>query len=99
MADSVALRRSQPVRSGRPAGRPANHGTVFTVTYLLLAPTTWRRRLLLLAATGGPGAFSIATTAPPHQRTVPTALKRGVIQLGNWTGDDGRNADLASLLA
>jgi 4-amino-4-deoxy-L-arabinose transferase-like glycosyltransferase len=53
----------------------------------------------MLAAIGGPSAFSIATAATPHQGSIPTALKKGVIQLGNWAGDEGRNADLAGMLA
>jgi hypothetical protein len=53
----------------------------------------------MLAAIGGPIAFSIATAATPHQGSIPTALKKGVIQLGNWAGDEGRNADLAGMLA
>jgi hypothetical protein len=53
----------------------------------------------VLAAVGGPTAFSIATAATPHQGSIPTALKKGVIQLGNWTGDEGSNPDLAGVLA
>jgi 4-amino-4-deoxy-L-arabinose transferase-like glycosyltransferase len=53
----------------------------------------------MLAAIGGPSVFSIATAATPHQGSIPTALKKGVMQLGNWTGDEGSNADLAGLLA
>ncbi len=53
----------------------------------------------VLTAIGGPTAFSIATAATPHQGSIPTALKKGAIQLGNWTGDEGNNADLASVLA
>ena len=32
----------------------------------------------VLAAVGGPTAFSIATAATPHQGSIPTALKKGV---------------------
>ncbi len=53
----------------------------------------------VLAAIGGPTAFSIATAATPHQGSIPTALNKGAILLGNWTGDEGCNADLASVLA
>ena len=44
-------------------------------------------------------AFSIATAATPHQGSIPTALNKGAILLGNWTGDEGRQRDLASVLA
>jgi 4-amino-4-deoxy-L-arabinose transferase-like glycosyltransferase len=53
----------------------------------------------VLAAMGAPTAFSIATAATPHQGSIPTALKKGVIQLGNWTGGEGTSADLARVLA
>jgi 4-amino-4-deoxy-L-arabinose transferase-like glycosyltransferase len=53
----------------------------------------------VLAAAGGPAAFSIATAATPHQGAIPTALQKGVFQLGNWTGDEASNSDLAGVLA
>jgi hypothetical protein len=53
----------------------------------------------MLAAISAPSAFSIATAATPHQGSIPTALKKGVIQLGNWTGDEGSNEELAGVLA
>ncbi len=52
-----------------------------------------------LAAIGGPTAFSVATAATPHQGAVPAARKRGVTQVGNWTGDEATNCDLAAVLA
>ncbi len=52
-----------------------------------------------LASIGGPTAFSIATAATPHQGSSPSALKKGAVALGNWSGDDGGNADLAGVLA
>jgi hypothetical protein len=53
----------------------------------------------VLAAAGGAAAFSIATAATPHQGAIPTALQKGVFQLGNWTGDEASNSDLAGVLA
>ena len=53
----------------------------------------------VLAAVGGTTAFSIATAATPHQGSIPTALKKGAAQLGNWTGDEASNPDLAGVLA
>ncbi|MDT5096617.1 MAG: hypothetical protein QOC76_354 [Mycobacterium sp.] len=53
----------------------------------------------VLAAAGGATAFSIATAATPHQGAIPTALQKGVFQLGNWTGDEASNSDLAGVLA
>ena len=53
----------------------------------------------MLAAIGGPTAFSIATAATPHRGSIPTALKRGDAQLGNWMGDEAANPDLAGVLA
>jgi 4-amino-4-deoxy-L-arabinose transferase-like glycosyltransferase len=53
----------------------------------------------VVAAVGGPAAFSIATAATPHQGAIPTALQKGVVQLGNWTGDEASNPDLAAVLA
>ncbi|MDT5005633.1 MAG: hypothetical protein QOJ24_2809 [Mycobacterium sp.] len=53
----------------------------------------------MLAAMGGPSAFSIATAATPHQGSIPAALKKGMIQLGNWTGDESSDSDLAGMLA
>ncbi|WP_123026887.1 ArnT family glycosyltransferase [Mycolicibacterium stellerae] len=52
-----------------------------------------------VAAIGGPTAFSIATAATPHQGSIPTALRKGPGQLGNWGGDEASNPDLASVLA
>ena len=53
----------------------------------------------VLAAVGGAAAFSIATAATPHQGSIPTALKKGAAQMGNWTGDESTNTDLAGVLA
>ena len=53
----------------------------------------------VLAAVGGTTAFSIATAATSHQGSIPTALKKGATQLGNWTGDEATNTDLAGVLA
>jgi 4-amino-4-deoxy-L-arabinose transferase-like glycosyltransferase len=53
----------------------------------------------VLAAVGGATAFSIATAATPHQGPIPTALKKGAAQVGNWTGGEADNADLAGVLA
>jgi len=53
----------------------------------------------VLAAIGGTSAFSIATAATPHQGAIPTALKKGDAQLGNWMGDESRNSDLAGVLS
>lgn len=53
----------------------------------------------VLAAVGGTAAFSVGTAATPHQGAIPTALKKGAAQVGNWTGDVATNADLAGLLA
>lgn len=53
----------------------------------------------VLAAVVGPTAFSIATAATPHQGSIPVALKKGAIQLGNWTGNEATNSDLAGVLA
>ena len=53
----------------------------------------------VLAAVGGAAAFSIATAATPHQGSIPTALKKGAAQMGNWTGDEATNTDLAGVLA
>jgi 4-amino-4-deoxy-L-arabinose transferase-like glycosyltransferase len=53
----------------------------------------------LLAAVGGAVAFSMATAATPHQGSIPTALKRGAAQMGNWTGDEATNTVLAGVLA
>ncbi len=53
----------------------------------------------VLAAVGGTTAFSIATAATPHQGSIPTALKTGDAQLGNWMGDEATNPDLADVLA
>jgi 4-amino-4-deoxy-L-arabinose transferase-like glycosyltransferase len=53
----------------------------------------------VLAAVGGPAAFSIATAATPHRGAIPTALQKGVVQLGNWIGDEASNPDLAGVLA
>ncbi|RDH80588.1 glycosyl transferase [Mycolicibacterium moriokaense] len=50
-----------------------------------------------LAAIAGAAAFSVATAATPHQGSIPTALKQGII--GNWTGDEASNSDLAGVLA
>ena len=51
------------------------------------------------ASVGGAAAFSIATAATPHQGSIPTALKKGAAQMGNWTGDEATNAALAEALA
>jgi hypothetical protein len=48
---------------------------------------------------GGAAAFSVATAATPHQGSIPTVLKKGAAQLGNWTGDEATNTDLAGVLA
>ena len=53
----------------------------------------------VFAAVGGAAAFSIATAATPHQGSIPTALKKGAAQVGNWTGDESTNTDLAGVLA
>lgn len=53
----------------------------------------------VLAAVAGIAAFSIATAATPHQGSIPTALKKGAAQMGNWTGDEATNPDLAGALA
>ncbi len=53
----------------------------------------------VLAAVGGTTAFSIATAATPHRGSIPTALKKGDAQLGNWMGDEATNPDLAGVLA
>ena len=53
----------------------------------------------VLAAVGGAAAFSIATAATPHQGSIPTALKMGAAHMGNWTGDEATNTDLAGVLA
>jgi hypothetical protein len=53
----------------------------------------------VFAAIGGTTAFSIATAATPHQGSIPTALKKGDAQLGNWMGDESTNPDLAGVLA
>jgi hypothetical protein len=53
----------------------------------------------VLAALGGTTTFSVATAATPHQGAIPTALKKGAAQVGNWTGDVAANADVARLLA
>jgi 4-amino-4-deoxy-L-arabinose transferase-like glycosyltransferase len=53
----------------------------------------------VLAAIGGTTAFSIATAATAHQGSIPTALKKGDAQLGNWMGDESTNPDLAGVLA
>ena len=53
----------------------------------------------VLAAVAGTTAFSIATAATPHQGSIPTALKKGAAQLGNWTGDEASNPSLAGVLA
>ncbi|MFY9917831.1 MAG: glycosyltransferase family 39 protein [Mycobacterium sp.] len=61
----------------------------------------------VVAAVAGTTAFSIATAATPHQGSIPTALKKGAAQLGNWTGDEawghlplaGDNPNLAGVLA
>ncbi len=53
----------------------------------------------VLAAIGGTAAFSIATAATPHQGAIPTALKKGDAQLGNWMGGEATNPDLADVLA
>ncbi|MGZ6780259.1 MAG: mannosyltransferase YkcB-related protein, partial [Mycobacterium sp.] len=53
----------------------------------------------MLAALGGTAAFSVATAATPHQGAIPTALKKGAAQVGNWTGAVATNAELAGLLA
>jgi 4-amino-4-deoxy-L-arabinose transferase-like glycosyltransferase len=53
----------------------------------------------VLAAAGGAAAFSIATAATPHQGSIPAALKKGAAQMGNWTGDEATNTDLAGVLA
>lgn len=53
----------------------------------------------MLAAVAGAAAYSIATAATPHQGSIPTALKRGAAQVGNWTGDEATNTDLAEVLA
>jgi 4-amino-4-deoxy-L-arabinose transferase-like glycosyltransferase len=61
-----------------------------------LAPVTV---IGVLAAVGGAAAFSIATVATPHQGSIPTALKKGPVVMGSWTGDESTNADLAGALA
>ncbi len=53
----------------------------------------------VLATIGGTTAFSIATAATPHRGSIPTALKGGDAQLGNWMGDEATNPDLAGILA
>jgi len=53
----------------------------------------------VVVAAAGAAAFSIATAATPHQGSIPTALKRGAAQVGNWTGDEATNTDLAGVLA
>ncbi len=53
----------------------------------------------MLAAVTGAAAFSIATAATPHQGSIPTALKKGAAQMGNWTGDEATNTELAAVLA
>jgi len=53
----------------------------------------------VLAAVGSATAFSIATAATPHQGSIPTALKKGPAQVGNWTGGEADNADVAGILA
>lgn len=53
----------------------------------------------VLAAVGGTTVFSVATTATPHQGAVPTALRKGPAQVGNWMGDEAADADLAGVLA
>ena len=53
----------------------------------------------MLAAVGGTTTFSIATAATPHRGSIPTALKRGDDQLGNWMSDEATNPDLAGVLA
>lgn len=53
----------------------------------------------VVAAVAGAVAYSIATAATPHQGSIPTALKKGAAQMGNWTGDEATNVDLAGVLA
>ncbi len=53
----------------------------------------------VLAAVGGTTLFAAATAGTPHQGATPTALKKGAAHVGNWTGDESTNADLADVLA
>ena len=53
----------------------------------------------VLAAVGGTAVFSVATAATPHRGAVPAALKEGPPQIGNWTGNEAADADLAGVLA
>ena len=52
-----------------------------------------------LAAVGGTTAFSIATAATPHRGSIPTALRKGDAQPGDWMGDEATNPELAKVLA
>ena len=60
-----------------------------------------------LAAVGDTTAFSIATAPTPHRGSIPTALRKGDAQPGDWMGDEawghlplaGDNPELANVLA
>jgi len=52
-----------------------------------------------LAAICGAAVFSVATAATPHQGSIPTALRKGDRQMGNWIADEANNPELAGVLS